>query len=385
MAEINDSHQWEIQQALTKIRSENPRERSTAVEQLGNLRTGLSDIQLATTDRNGYVRAAAAKALASFQLKDVALYLGDLLWDANPFVRSAAIRSLGRLKAIEYTDHIMDSLTDRNPYIRAAVLRALGDLQAPEAAEALVTALKDPHRKVRLDAARGLRQLADPQALPMMEETLEEAMQQPRLDLPFLNTLIQGMANCGAPEQTGPLLVRLLQETVGCRTVAARALRALHYEGSRSALVRALTDRNPNLRLAALQALSELGAEPSLPAIRMLLEDEDSRVQRVVCQCLAKAGDMNALPFLREMAFSPNPFLRPRAIESMAILDPEGSRSILLELLHDNNVAVRTAAAEALVPYIHEPEARQALEQAQAQEVTIRLRARLTALLTNSH
>ena len=137
MSEINESHEADVSQALTKIQSENPRERSTAVEQLGNLRAGLSEIQLATTDRNGYVRAASAKALANFPLEEVALYLGDLLWDANPYVRSAAIRSLGRVKASSYIDHIMDSLTDRNPHIRAAVLRALGDLQAPEAAEAL--------------------------------------------------------------------------------------------------------------------------------------------------------------------------------------------------------------------------------------------------------
>ena len=103
-------------------------------------------------------------------------------------------------------------------------------------------------------------------------------------------------------------------------------------------------------------------------------------MQRVACQSLAKAGDLEALSFLREMAFSPNPFLRPRAIESMAILDPQGSRPFLLELLQDNNVAVRTAATEALAPYVHEKEVYVVLKQAQENEVTMRLRARLTTL-----
>ncbi len=115
--------------------------------------------------------------------------------------------------------------------------------------------------------------------------------------------------------------------------------------------------------------------------MRKLLEDEDNRVQRAACRALTEAGDEEVLPILREMAYSPNPFLRPRAVEGLATLDPEGSREILIELIHDNNIAVRSAAIEALAPYSAEPKVRAALEEAREREITERLRERLEELL----
>jgi HEAT repeat protein len=381
MTPADEQYDNEVKQALEEMQSENPRLRSAAVARLGELRAGLSAIQDASTDRNGYVRAAAAEAMGNFPASDVSLYLGDLLFDDNPFVRSAAVRSLGKVGASEYVGTLVDFLDDSNPHIRAAALRALSDLHAPEATELLVEGLSDPHRKLRLDAARGLSQLADPDTRPRIEEALLEALRQPRADLPFVNTLIQAYARSGAAEEVGPVLVRLLQEAVGCRTVAARALRPLQYEPARRTLERALTDRNPNLRYASLRALEELGAGPSMAAIRQLLEDEDSRVQRAACQILILAGDREILPILQEMVFSPNPFLRPRAVEGVAQLDPEGSRSLLIELLQDNNIAVRTAAIDALARYRHIRDVRRALEQAREDEVTERVRQHLDDLL----
>ncbi len=383
MTAINEQQEQETTRALEEAQSENPRLRSAAVTRLGEMRSGLEALQGATVDRNGYVRAAAAEALAQFASEDVALYLGDLLFDENPFVRSAAVRSLGRVGAMEYAASVADLLEDTNPHIRAAALRALTDLRAPEATQVLVEGLRDPHRKLRIDAARGLRQIAAPETRGPMEEVLLEALEQPRGDLPFLNTLIQAIALCGTTEEVGPLLLRLLQEAVGCRTVAARALRPQCYEPARGALERSLTDRNPNLRLASLQALDELGADSSLATIRVLLEDEDPRVQRAACQTLVRAGDREVISLLREMVFSPNPFLRPRAVEGIAELDPEGSRTLLLELLRDNNIAVRAAAIEALAPYRESNDVRAALVQAREEEVTERLRERLEELLVS--
>jgi HEAT repeat protein len=384
MTAADDQREQEIQEAIHLSQSENPRERSAAVERLGKFGAGLRQLQMATTDRNGYVRAAAAAALAHFPAEEVALYVGDLLFDPNPYVRSAAVRTLGEVGASEYAGEIADLATDGNPHIRAEVLRALGNLRAPEAITALVEALQDPNRKLRLDAARGLRRLTDPAALEAIEGVLMEALRQPRPDLPFINTLIQAIGSSGPAEEVGPLLVRLLQEAVGCRTVAARVLRPLRYEAARPSLERALTDRNPNLQQAALQALEELGAEPSLPAIRALLQAPETheRVQRAACQVLAHLGDREALPFLHEMASSANPFLRPRAIEGIALIDPLGSRALFIESLADNNVAVRMAAVEALAPYREVWEVRAALEQASQVEVTDRLRERLSEILS---
>ena len=384
MTDESDLQSRNIKQLLEEIKSENPRVRSAAAERLGVLSTGIEALQIATTDRNSYVRAAAAEALGAFERDEAALYLGDLLFDTNPFVRSAAIRSLGRIGATEYAGTISEALEDSNPHIRAAAMRTLSELRAPATAELLVEGLEDPHRKIRLDAARGLRNLAEPSTFEPMHQALNKALENPRRDLPFINTLIQALAAAGTVEQVGPLLVTLIQEAVGCRTVAARSLRSFSYEPARRTLERSLTDRNPNLRLAALQALTQIGVGPSVESVRVLLEDEDSRVQRAACRVLVEAEDEEVIPVLRELALSPNPFLRPRALQGLIELDAEGNRDFLVALLTDNNIAVRETAIDALAAFVDQPEVRGALREAHAAELTDRLRAKLADLL-NGH
>jgi hypothetical protein len=55
----------------------------------------------------------------------------------------------------------------------------------------------------------------------------------------------------------------------------------------------------------------------------------------------------------------------------------------MLELLADNNIAVRTAAIDALAPHLDEPAIREALEQAREVEVTDHLQGRIEALLAD--
>ena len=92
-------------------------------------------------------------------------------------------------------------------------------------------------------------------------------------------------------------------------------------------------------------------------------------------------GDKQAIPLLREMASSPNPFLRPRAVEGLAMLDPIGHQSLFIEFLRDNNMSVRGAAVEALAPFVSQGEVYRALQQAYTDEVSERLRQRLRDLL----
>lgn len=371
-----------LEEALERIESPNPRDRSVAATRLGQLREGLEALQRAATDRNGYVRAAAAEALGGFEAAEVALYLGDLLYDRNPYVRSAAVRSLGRVGAREYSDAISEFTLDDNPYIRGAALRALSDLGASESASLLVQALDDSHRRIRLDAARGLRRLGDPATAGAIGDQILAGLEAARLDLPLLNTLIQALAACNVPQKSGSLLVHLLQEAIGCRTMAARALRDAPYEPARTPLERALTDTNPNLRLAALRALEALGLGPSLPHVRTLLREErDARLLRAASDAVADAGDHESLPILQELIYSQNPLLRPAAVEGVARLEPDGSLPLLLSLLGDNNVAVRSVAVEHLATRLDRPDVRAALEDTLDREVSSRLIERIEELL----
>ena len=69
-------------------------------------------------------------------------------------------------------------------------------------------------------------------------------------------------------------------------------------------------------------------------------------------------------------------------VEGLALLDPVGHRHLFVELLRDNNMAVRGAAVEALAPFVDDGEVRRVVQQAYNDEVSERLRQRLRDLLT---
>lgn len=64
------------------------------------------------------------------------------------------------------------------------------------------------------------------------------------------------------------------------------------------ALVAALSDENPELRVKALTALAEQEELSAVPAVALALEDPDLRVQVAAAECLGRLGDPVGAPAL---------------------------------------------------------------------------------------
>lgn len=85
---------------------------------------------------------------------------------------------------------------------------------------------------------------------------------------------------CGPPARPDYWMKKLTDEDPGLRAMAARALGEIRDRGAIPALIGALRDRSPEVRIAAAQALGRFGPDASLavPALKQLAADSDRRL-----------------------------------------------------------------------------------------------------------
>src|SRR6476661_7910311 len=99
---------------------------------------------------------------------------------------------------------------------------------------------------------------------------------------------------------------------------------------------------------AAIKKLGKIG-EPAIPALMKALQDKNLQVRRSAAQVLAKIGPP-AIPDLAQALNNPNADVRSSAAEALGGIGAEAITALpqLVFLLQDSNPDVRSSAAEAL-------------------------------------
>lgn len=126
---------------------------------------------------------------------------------------------------------------------------------------------------------------------------------------------------------------------------------APHDESVVSALAKALSDNDDEVRLLAVEILGELGpkAEPVLPAMIRALEDEDRIVRIAALPPVAAFGEKAkaAVPILEKWISSDDDFSRVSAAGHILMVDPSRSDDMMPELMKalasENTVIQRQA------------------------------------------
>lgn len=163
------------------------------------------------------------------------------------------------------------------------------------------------------------------------------------------------------------------------RTSAIRALQIFSDDTSRQALLRALEDRNPSIRMAAADALLHTEALPPLDTLmarlneQSLLESMDMRslmsdiarrapaslvqlarkskgqlaVERVIADALSDSSDYSVITTLIGYSQSDDMDLRARAIRSLGELHHPAAAAVVQEALSDLRWQIRAVAARA--------------------------------------
>jgi HEAT repeat protein len=105
-----------------------------------------------------------------------------------------------------------------------------------------------------------------------------------------------------------------------------RVIEALGASGAPAvpALMDALAERQPALRLAACQALGDIGDPQAVPALIRMLGDSDAGVRFAACRALGAIGDPRAVPALAQRLNDPNSDVRIAACKALGdIGDPQ--------------------------------------------------------------
>jgi HEAT repeat protein len=269
--------------------------------------------------------------------------------------RGAAARELWRrgAEAAPAVPALAKVLHDSDPLVRAYAARAIGATGTADraAATALSQLLLDPDRRVSASAAEALKALLpDPQligdaALQALSEDHEQTLDS------LIETLVAG------GERSVPILIEAL-EAKKYRYWAALILAELGPVAAPAlpALVRALQDERPEVKLQALVALGEIGepAQSALPAIRSFLTPETPLgLQYAAAFALANVGTAQSLPALAALTKSDDPFLKAIAVWGRARLDNSPATmhetvDVLVESLQSKDPRVRQVAARAI-------------------------------------
>jgi HEAT repeat protein len=328
---------------LSSLKSQDIGERrqaTIALVQIG--RPALPGLINVLSDPSWQARAAAGVALAEMgaEARDAVPALRDRL-RADGWI-AALLRRMGD----EAVLGLAESLQDESVSVRRDSATALYQLggAARMAAPALGEALRDKDEQVREEALAALWVIG-PDAVPVLITALQTAQVPDRKKIPA--ALVQPAL---VDDRTARALCEAIRDDA-IRLEAIEAVAALYSvpKDAVPALIESLEVQDRPIQRAAASTLARMGhaAAGAVPELAHIFRSGDAETRRVAANALGSMGG-NALDLLAESLSD-----KERRLDAMAGLARawprnQSSTSALCAALKDSDVAVRSAAAEAL-------------------------------------
>jgi HEAT repeat protein len=245
------------------------------------------------TDDEPFIRAAAAKALASLppQPEITLPILEKILRDADEETISHVLGALATIGK-PAVPQLIKAL--RHEKLRVPVISVLGMIgpDAADATEPLSQLLEDEDANVAIEAALTLAKIGPPaaSAVPALSSALK------RKDCCNAHAIVIALAKIGPPAaETSPQLEKLMQSDDPSLAALAAWTTTQVYPGSAEVAAKAipvmekgLAEPLPEARRAAAEALGTLGslAKPAIPALQAAAKDADPSVQTAANQAI---------------------------------------------------------------------------------------------------
>ncbi len=312
-------------------------------------------------------RDARLAALCSFGQVAVPTLIEKMenpAWAGSPAL-AAALASLGEV----VEDAIVALLDDPSPERRLLAARTLHDMRLERAGHGLYLRTSDADERVRLAAALALAQLPPAHADPLLA------------DLSSPDEALRRHAVAALAVQSETVLDLAAAKVVDPDPTARReALRLLHIiarDTDRDAVLDALGDPDPDVRIEAIHAslnwpgatlahrLADLLADPSEPVVEAAsvalgelgpvahpaliqrLLDRQGRLDPVVARVFGLPAE-DALDVLRGGAGADSPVYREQCLRALALAGTDGDLILLAHAMDDPEDSVADAAASCL-------------------------------------
>jgi len=263
--------------------------------------------------------------------------LAEVLKDAAYQRRVVAVNRMAEIGDTTAVRPLIGALHDADPVVRTAAANALGRLGSPEAVANLLALVRDLDSKVRVAATEALGVLKDPRAIPVLIPLIKDQNWEVR------SGAIEALGRIGSQEATAAVVEGLRDADREVREQAASALGVLGDARAVPSLVLATLDAERVVRHAASRALQRLdpyweqspAVHDILDQVRPFLRDADYTLRQVAAEILRRCGGERAAPG-HQTTMTTTLRKRPKTEE------------ILLDLLGDQDPAVRQAALEGL-------------------------------------
>jgi cyclophilin family peptidyl-prolyl cis-trans isomerase/HEAT repeat protein len=225
----------------------------------------------------------------------------------------------------------------------AYALQRVGD---PRAAAALAALINTPGRFTASFAVKGLGSAKATQAAPVLRQIVEQRT----LPAPVV---IQAVRSLTSLRDSGavPVLIKIVADTASDPTLrleAANAFGTLVTADHVELLLDLVSHSVPGIRAAALQALARVDPATFLTALASLDPDREWSVRVAMANALGTLPSAQSLPRLTVMLQDQDPKVIAAVLAALASSKATGVDRILLDRLSNPDLAVRTAAANAL-------------------------------------
>jgi HEAT repeat protein len=304
------------------------------------------------SDPDAAVRKDTVRALGAIGSRGnltVVIALIPRLEDDKADVRQATIEQLEKLGDRRAVIPLVARFSDTGATVRAAAVRAIGRLGDRSAVPALIRLMNDPDQNVRMAAVGSLGVLGAVDAIDALTEQLSSGDDAYRAKVAYALGQIAGAPGSGtAGEDAMRTLVANLAQAPATRGATKDALRAAG-KAAVPALVAHLQGRLPGDPTTAVELLAEAGDPRATATLAAELERGRVAIPKVL-RALGVTGDPNALvPVLRALS-SKDPAIRLAAMEALRPLIGSDARAgdVLIEHLSDEDLEIRVLAAEYL-------------------------------------
>jgi len=299
----------------TALQDKSPRIRAAAAQSLGRLGLSASvpNLLQALCDTDGWVRYYAVRALGEIRSPESIDALARMLReDTAVHVRVAAADALGSVGGPRVVSIIAPIVESEDRDVAGAALLSLGVIGHPDAVGPILDALKSDDAGRRLDAVRAIAQRKDADAASTLQWTAaadaSDAVAERAIAELFkmatpesIAALLRLASQRRLRDKTIDAISRLGPRHLECvkaglsspqletRRAVVEALGRMRHPAASEALMTALEDDRPEVRIAALLALRRLGTLMSDKKVRnMAHNDPDPGVRDAAQRALER-------------------------------------------------------------------------------------------------
>lgn len=267
-----------------------------------------------------FVRPDVEKLVAKKDIKGLVKVLKS---EKDSEIRTRAAEALGEIGDERAVKPLINALGNVNEDLKLNAEIALGEIGEP-AVDALIQALQERGWDVKCGAAGALGEIGAKRTVGPLVQALEHNVVS---DVRWkaaqaLGNMAGLLVKAGYKRPVKSLIEALGDKDSIVRQVAAEALGEIGDPMAIEPLVKALKSEDGNVYAAV--ALAEIG-EPALDALIKALEDRDENVRRVAAFGLGRTGDERAVKPLKLHLRDPDPNVRVAAKEALEMIQ-EGKK-----------------------------------------------------------